>query len=187
MRSIPAALENQANPPCRGASNRVDFNWCRNASDSQIDPCIAIPALKPVVLDAALLVIVPAANRLHKRNDVESLRPRQIYFQPWRLGWEIISQAVVYGEDHPRFDTTVGNRPSAQNPGLVDKRCRQLESLHQGALQTAGEFSDDVLLLSRGDFLMWHSRIAWGAQRLGRESRDNLSNTYTPRKPYSVL
>lgn len=60
---------------------------------------------------------------------------------------EIISQAVAYGEEHPRFDTTVGNSPSAQNPGLVDERCRQLEFLHQGALHTAGEFSDDVLLL----------------------------------------
>src|SRR5260370_36779622 len=54
-----------------------------------------------------------------------------------------------------------------------------LPECHQGALHTAGEFSDDVLMLSRGDFLRWHSRIASGAQRLGRESRDNLSNTYT--------
>jgi hypothetical protein len=44
MRSIPAGLENQANPPCRGASNRVDCNGCRNTSGNQIDPCIAVPA-----------------------------------------------------------------------------------------------------------------------------------------------
>jgi hypothetical protein len=39
------------------------------------------------------------------------------------------------------------------------------------------------LLLSKGT-LKCHSGIPSSAQRLGHKSRDNLSNTYTPRKPY---
>jgi len=42
------------------------------------------------------------------------------------------------------------------------------------------------LLLSRGDYLKWHSRIPSRAQKLGRKSRDNLSNTYTARNPNRV-
>jgi|HubBroStandDraft_1064217.scaffolds.fasta_scaffold1124336_1 hypothetical protein len=36
----------------------------------------------------------------------------------------------------------------------------------------------------RGDFLKWHSRITSGAQKLNHKSQDNLSKTYTGRKPH---
>ena len=41
----------------------------------------------------------------------------------------------------------------------------------------------DELRGELGDFIL---QAVFYAQRLSRKSRDNLSNTYTPRKPYKV-
>src|ERR1035438_1542428 len=81
---------------------------------------------------------------------------------------------------NPSFRKCLKSGLRAQNPELVDKRCRLLELLHQGALHRTR--SSAMMCLTAIEKYIY-SRITSSAQRLGHKSRDNLSKTYAARKP----
>jgi hypothetical protein len=68
------------------------------------DPSLAVPMLKTIAPDAALRVIVPLTDGLHKRDNVDSRFLRSTSSQPeaWpsfngthRASWRLVSRALA--------------------------------------------------------------------------------------------
>src|SRR5579862_77608 len=84
MRRVLAAFELQTHFLRRDARNAPNRCGRWNPALDDRHPLCSIPALETIAPDSAVLVVIPAADGFHERNDVEALRPAQVDLQPTR-------------------------------------------------------------------------------------------------------
>ncbi len=82
MWRVYVAVKCEANFAGRDWGGALDGRRNGRAAFDEGDPACAVPALEAMTFDAALLIVVPSADGLDKRNDIEALFFCEVDFYP---------------------------------------------------------------------------------------------------------